>query len=164
MFSQDSRFSTRLEQRHTEIAIGLVARDYFTSRFRILHLYGDVTIAGERLQNIGQCSVLTALSREGSLSCYTCCDTGPRFSVFIRKTASSFNRLLLLARGCGWPVLTRIRTGSHSVASCDTQGVLRTCFYSDLYGLHDERRMRIMYSEVLALMDVLCNAGVVLSV
>jgi hypothetical protein len=33
----------------------------FTSRARIFHLYGDV------------------LSREGSLSCHTCCDTGPRF-------------------------------------------------------------------------------------
>jgi hypothetical protein len=49
----------------------------FTSRSRIFHLYGDVTIAGEGLQNLGLCS--GPLSREGSLSCHTSCDTGPRF-------------------------------------------------------------------------------------
>jgi hypothetical protein len=49
----------------------------FTSRSRIFHLYGDVTIAGEGLQNLGL--PLAPLSREGSLSCHTCCDTGPRF-------------------------------------------------------------------------------------
>jgi hypothetical protein len=37
----------------------------FTFRSRIFHLYGDFTIAGEVLQ--------------GSLSCHTYCDTGPRF-------------------------------------------------------------------------------------
>jgi hypothetical protein len=42
-------------------------------------IYGDVTIAGEGLQNLGLCSALRPLSREGSLSCHTCCDTGPRF-------------------------------------------------------------------------------------
>jgi hypothetical protein len=31
--------------------------DYcFTSRLRIFHLYGDVTITGEELQNLGLCS------------------------------------------------------------------------------------------------------------
>jgi hypothetical protein len=30
----------------------------FTSRSRIFHLYGDVTIAGEELQNLGLCSAL----------------------------------------------------------------------------------------------------------
>jgi hypothetical protein len=43
-----------------------------------LKLYGDVTVAGEGLQNLGLCSAFIALSREGSLSCHTCCDTGPR--------------------------------------------------------------------------------------
>jgi hypothetical protein len=41
-------------------------------RSRIFNLYGDVTIAGEGLQNLGLC-------REGSLSCHTCCDMGPQF-------------------------------------------------------------------------------------
>jgi hypothetical protein len=47
----------------------------FTYCSKISHLYGDVTITGEGLQNLDQCSAL----REGSLSCHTCCDTGPRF-------------------------------------------------------------------------------------
>jgi hypothetical protein len=47
------------------------------SRSRIFHIYGDFTITGEELQNLGQCS--GPLSREGSLSYHTCCDMGPRF-------------------------------------------------------------------------------------
>jgi hypothetical protein len=36
----------------------------FTSRLRI-HLYGDVTIAGEGLQNLGLCSALRAFDQGG---------------------------------------------------------------------------------------------------
>ena len=50
----------------------------FTSLWRIFHSYGDVTIVGEGLQNLGA-RHSGPLSREGSLSCHTCCDTGPRF-------------------------------------------------------------------------------------
>jgi hypothetical protein len=32
---------------------------------RIFHLYGDVTIAGEGLQNLGLCSALRAFEQEG---------------------------------------------------------------------------------------------------
>jgi hypothetical protein len=41
--------------------------DYFdfTSRSRIFHLYGDVTIAGEGLQNLGLCSALRAFEQGG---------------------------------------------------------------------------------------------------
>jgi hypothetical protein len=35
----------------------------FTSRSRIFHLYGDVTIAGEGLQNLGFCSALMAFEQ-----------------------------------------------------------------------------------------------------
>jgi hypothetical protein len=45
----------------------------FTSRSRIYHLYGDVTIAGEGLQNLDLCSALRAF--EESLSFHTYCDT-----------------------------------------------------------------------------------------
>jgi hypothetical protein len=41
-------------------------------------LYGDVTITGEGLQNLDLCSALGAFE-QGTLSCHTCCDTGPRF-------------------------------------------------------------------------------------
>jgi hypothetical protein len=37
----------------------------FTSRSRIFHLYGDVTITGEGLQNLGLCSALRALEQGG---------------------------------------------------------------------------------------------------
>jgi hypothetical protein len=37
----------------------------FTSRSRIFHLYRDVTIAGEGLQNLGLCSELRALEQGG---------------------------------------------------------------------------------------------------
>jgi hypothetical protein len=46
----------------------------FTSRSRVFHLYGDVTIAGERLQNLGLRSALRAFEHRE----ITCCDTGPR--------------------------------------------------------------------------------------
>jgi hypothetical protein len=38
----------------------------FTSRSRIFHLYGDVTIAGEGQQNIGLCSALRAFEQGGN--------------------------------------------------------------------------------------------------
>jgi hypothetical protein len=37
----------------------------FTSRSRIFHLYGDVTTAGEGLQNLGLCSSLKAFEQGG---------------------------------------------------------------------------------------------------
>jgi hypothetical protein len=37
----------------------------FTSRWKIFHLYGDVTIAGEGLQNLGLCSALRAFEQGG---------------------------------------------------------------------------------------------------
>jgi hypothetical protein len=51
----------------------------FTSRSRIYHLFGDVTIASEVLQNLGLCTAHRALEQGGSLSCHTCCNTGPQF-------------------------------------------------------------------------------------
>jgi hypothetical protein len=38
----------------------------FTSHSRIFHLYGDVTIAGEGLQNLGLCSALGAFEQGGT--------------------------------------------------------------------------------------------------
>jgi hypothetical protein len=39
--------------------------DWFTSRTKFFHLYGDVTIAGEGLQNLGLCSALRAFEQGG---------------------------------------------------------------------------------------------------
>jgi hypothetical protein len=72
-----------------------------------IYKYGDITIAGEGLQNLGLCSSLRALSREGSLSCHTYCDTGPWFF-----RSHPFIRTLRHARGCWGPILTWILTGA----------------------------------------------------
>jgi hypothetical protein len=53
-----------------------------TSHSKIFHWYGDVTIAGEGLQNLGICSALRAFEHEGifivpHLLCHGL--TGPRF-------------------------------------------------------------------------------------
>jgi hypothetical protein len=53
--------------------------------FAIWYLCGDVTIIGKGLQNLGP----GPLSREGSLSCHTYCDTGLHFSGLIRRAAHS---------------------------------------------------------------------------
>ena len=50
-----------------------------SSRSRIFHSYGDVTITGERLQILTYTRRLRPLSSEGSLACHTCCDTGHPF-------------------------------------------------------------------------------------
>jgi hypothetical protein len=50
----------------------------FTSRSRIFHLYGDVTITCEGLQNLGLCSALGSFEQGRIfILCHTCCDTGP---------------------------------------------------------------------------------------
>ena len=89
----------------------------FTSRSRIFHLYGDVAIAGEGLQNLGLYSARRSgpLSREGSLSCHTCFDTGLVFPVSSE----------------GPP---------HSVASYDTRGVWRIYSNPDPHGCLMEMR------------------------
>ena len=65
--------------------------------WRIYRSNGHLTIVGERLQNAG---LLQSLSREGSLSCHACCDTGPRFFGLILRTAP-LSRLLQGERGIG---------------------------------------------------------------
>jgi hypothetical protein len=82
----------------------------FTSRSRIFHLYEDVTIAGEGLQNLGLCSALRAFEQRGifivphllwhDTSVFRC---HPRTAPFIC--------LLQHAWGCREPILTRILTG-----------------------------------------------------
>jgi hypothetical protein len=93
-------------------------------RSRIFHLYGDVTIAGEGLQNLGLCWAPRVFELGGSLSCHTYFDTGLGFTGLIRR-AAPFSRHLRHTRGCGEPILTQILRGPHVVASLisyDTQG------------------------------------------
>jgi hypothetical protein len=93
----------------------------FTSRSRIFHLYGDVTIAGEGLQNLGLCSALRTLEQGDLFRATPAVTRGLGFSGLIRSTAA-FCRLLRHTRGCGGFIPTRILTGSHSVTSYDKQG------------------------------------------
>jgi hypothetical protein len=83
-----------------------------TSRSRIFHLYGNFTIAGEGLQNLG----LEPLSREEPLSCHTCCDIGPQFFWFHPKDC---------------PIKSPLTT---------CKGMLRTYSDSDPYGVRYRRQ------------------------
>jgi hypothetical protein len=73
------------------------------SRWRIFHLYGDVTIAGEGLQNLGLYSGLWAGRDLYRATPAVTRDLG--FSSLIRRTAP-FSRLLRHTRGCGGSILT----------------------------------------------------------
>jgi hypothetical protein len=73
-----------------------------------LFLYGDVTVTGEGLQNLGLRSALRAFEQEGSLSWATpAAIRGLGFSGLIRRTIP-FSRLLRNTRRCGGPILTQI--------------------------------------------------------
>jgi hypothetical protein len=58
------------------------------------------------------------LRREGSLWCHTYCYTGPRFS---RSHSKDRPILYRISRRCRGPILNRILTGPHSIASYGTQ-------------------------------------------
>jgi hypothetical protein len=59
--------SSSTKDRETDIqdVVGWLVVYCFTSRSRIFHLYGDVTNAGEGLQNLGLCSALRAFEQGG---------------------------------------------------------------------------------------------------
>jgi hypothetical protein len=98
-----------------------------TSRSRFFHLYGDVTIAGEGLQNLGLCSALRDFEQGGifivphllwhGTSDFLVSSEGPPQSVASYDTWE-----------CGGPILTRILTGPISVAFYDTHGDVEDLF------------------------------------
>jgi hypothetical protein len=75
-----------------------------TSCSRIFHLYGDVTIAGEGLQNLGLCSALRAFEQEG---------------IFIVSHLLWHRTSVFLVSSEGPP---------HSVTSYDTRGDMEDLF------------------------------------
>jgi hypothetical protein len=110
----------------------------FTSRLRNFHLYGDVTITGEGLQNLGLCSALSAFEL-GGIFIFTAVTRDFGFSSFIGYPndrpiqspltthkrvwriysnpyphGSPFSRLLQHTRGCGGPRIGHI----YMKASC----------------------------------------------
>ena len=59
-------------------------------------IYGDDSISGEEMRNVGFC--LALMEQEGSLSCHTCGDTGTRFLRSHLKD-HPISRLVRQARG-----------------------------------------------------------------
>ena len=57
----------------------------FSSELRIFHSFGDVTIAGERLQILTYARHSWPLSSEGSLTCHIYYDTGHPFMMVISE-------------------------------------------------------------------------------
>ena len=78
----------------------------FTSCSRILPFYGDVTINGESLQNLGLCLAVKAFEKAGSLSCHTCCDTGHRIPLSYPENPSFWSPLTI-EKGYGRPSAIR---------------------------------------------------------
>jgi hypothetical protein len=95
--------------RHTRGCGGSILTRILTGLSRIIHWYGDVTIAGEGLQNLGLCSAPLNRGRIFIVP-HLLWQVPSFFSGRIRKTAA-FSRLLPHTRGCGRPILTRILTG-----------------------------------------------------
>ena len=56
-----------------------------SSHSRILHSFGDVTITGEGLQILTNARHSWPLSSEGSILCYTYCNTGDPFLMVISE-------------------------------------------------------------------------------
>jgi hypothetical protein len=102
----------------------------FTSRSRIFHLYGDVTITSEGLQNLGLRTALRAFEQgEIFIVRHLLWQETSGFSGLIRTRT-----LLRQTRGCGESILTWILTGSHSIASYDTQGDMEDLYNPDPHG------------------------------
>jgi hypothetical protein len=88
----------------------------FKFRSRIFHLYRDVTIASEGLQNLCLCS--WPLSKEGSIYRTThALKRGLGFSGLMRRT-TPFSHLLRHTKWCGGSILTRILTHKNAILSC----------------------------------------------
>jgi hypothetical protein len=85
------------------------------SGLRIFHSYGDITIVGERLLNLGRYACgPRRFNLEGSLSCYACFG----FSRPIQRTAlftSLLGQLEMFESGRWAPILTRIWHRPHTI-------------------------------------------------
>jgi hypothetical protein len=82
----------------------------FTSHSRIFHLHGDVTIAGEGLQNLVLCSALRAFEQGGIFIVPHLLRHGASVFPVPSEGPPPFSRLLRHTRGCGGSILTRILT------------------------------------------------------
>jgi hypothetical protein len=104
----------------------------FTSRSRIFHLYGDVTVTGEGWRAAKFRPMLSAQGLWGGRDLYRATpavtqDLG--FSSLIQKTAP-FSHLLRHAWGCGGPILTQILMGAEVIYR---RKLKLKCFYYSVY-------------------------------
>jgi hypothetical protein len=83
----------------------------FTSRSIIFLVYGDVSITGEGLQNLGLCSRRLSLWAERDLYHVTPVWHGVLVFPVSSKGLPPFNRLLRIAKGCWGSILAQILTG-----------------------------------------------------
>jgi hypothetical protein len=133
-FCNVSRSCCRVRRSSSDLILWYRLINYgFTSRSRIFHLYGNVTITGQGLQNLGLCSALRTFHQGGifivphllwhGTSVFPVSSEGPphsvAFTTHIRMWSiysnpdphvSPFSHLLRHARGWGGPILTRILT------------------------------------------------------
>ena len=84
----------------------------FSSHSRIFHSFEDVTIAGEGLQILTYARHFWPLSSEGSLACYTCCDTGHPFMMVISDDTQNYCRA---SSSGAVTTCLRLRTGAAGI-------------------------------------------------
>jgi hypothetical protein len=104
----------------------------FTSRSRIFHLYGDVTIAGEGLQNLGLCSAFRAFEQGG---------------IFIVPHLLWHGTSVFPVSSEGLP---------HLVASYDTRGMWRTYSNPDPHG---GQLFQASYTYCITIYSVICTCN-----
>jgi hypothetical protein len=116
----------------------------FMSHSRIFHLYGDITITGEGLQNLGLCSVLRVFEQGGSLSCHTCCDTRPRFYRSHPKD-SPIHSPPTTDKGM-WRISSWVQIQSPPTTR---KGILKTYFFPDPHGAWGWYLMQIKFVQIM---------------
>jgi hypothetical protein len=141
----------------------------FTYRSRIFHSYGDVTITGEGLKNLGLCLALRAFEQGGIFIVRNCCTRDLGFSGRIWRMlspptthkgmwrtysnpdpqGSPFSRLLRHARGCWGSILARIPTGI--LTSCNSYTRMEStsmCYIFFLLTLQPVKYMYYIYTDL----------------
>jgi hypothetical protein len=110
---------------------------------RILHSYGDVTIAGKGLQNIGLCSVFRALEQGRGL--YLARIAVTQIFCFLRRTIT-YSCILVYARRCRITILIWIIMSPHAITdSVVLQGYLQCCLMSMLYSHYSDLVLLLLW-------------------
>ena len=81
-------------------------------------IYGDVSISGEEMRNVGFC--LALMEQEGSLSFHSCGDTGTRFLRSHLKD-HPIKSPCPTSKGYYDPILSQVSTGTRTMSLKDVQ-------------------------------------------